>query len=98
MIYEETVENACNETRAVIECDKPGCPSSLYMPGAGAFTASERMRLLGWEVSLVALRNRYAARCPEHAEGPPVAHEHSWQHQHTLGFTACRMCGTRATP
>jgi hypothetical protein len=102
MIYETNIAPGMDK-RTAVECDKPGCPTSEWMPGVGSYTAAERMRLIGWEVpnelisgTAEGYRVRgYAARCPEHAESPTGAHEHAWNYVKALDQLLCRMCGTR---
>lgn len=102
MIYDSNVAPGMDK-RAAVECDKPGCPAAEWMPDVGSFTAANRMRMVGWEVSTELTSSEvgegrvrgFAARCPEHIEGPKMGHEHVWGYVKELGAELCRSCGTR---
>lgn len=80
MIWDENMPGSNIDKRAVVECDKPGCPESYYIPGTDAIGGAARMKKLGWEIStpvsgivdnFITYPSRLGipARCPEHAQG-----------------------------
>lgn len=75
MISDEPMPGYVNDKRAVVECDKPECSAAFYIENTSAYAAIDRARGIGWEVSTPANeiiqvpRDKYPARCPDHAEG-----------------------------
>lgn len=104
MIRPGGVDPFSGRMRVIVECDADECDESHFAPGsAGAQTARDLFRDIGWQVTHTADYDVYVALCPVHAlttQGP-CRHDDKYivtPDYRVMGKPLCGRCGASREP